>query len=125
MRIAIRNGSASFGNLPQRETLAMQDRATPPGDRCPSIKARAVAQCLTFESCANLRTIHPCDFRCESMSDTNMKLLITRREAAASLSISVRTLDTWTKSGKIRPTRIGNRVLYSTANLQAFIDGQT
>jgi excisionase family DNA binding protein len=52
------------------------------------------------------------------------KLLLTAREAAAALSISERTLWTLTKCGAIAHVRAGRRVLYSPADLAAWIDRQ-
>lgn len=49
------------------------------------------------------------------------KLLLTRGEAARALSISVDTLDRLHKCGDIKCVRIGSRVYYAVAELQAFI----
>jgi excisionase family DNA binding protein len=43
------------------------------------------------------------------------------REAAKALSISPRTLATWTKAGIVPHTKIGKVVLYSAADLQAWL----
>jgi excisionase family DNA binding protein len=48
--------------------------------------------------------------------------LLNRREAAAFLRISERTLFTLTASGAIPSVRIGARVLYSVKSLREFID---
>ena len=49
------------------------------------------------------------------------KLLITRKEAAEALSISVDTLDELRNKGKIRCIYIGARVYYSPDELYSFI----
>jgi len=49
------------------------------------------------------------------------KLLITRKEAAEALNISVDTLDMLRNSGKIRAVNIGARVYYSPDELRAFV----
>ena len=49
------------------------------------------------------------------------KLLITRKEAAEALSISVDTLDELRNKGKIRCINIGARVYYSPDELYSFI----
>jgi hypothetical protein len=48
--------------------------------------------------------------------------LLNRREAAAHLRISERSLFALTASGAIPRVRVGSRVLYSVRSLQAFID---
>lgn len=49
------------------------------------------------------------------------KLLITRKEAAEALNISVDTLDELRNAGKIRAVNIGARVYYSPDELRAFV----
>lgn len=49
------------------------------------------------------------------------KLLITRKEAAEALSISVDTLDELRNKGKIRCINIGARVYYRPDELYSFI----
>ena len=49
-------------------------------------------------------------------------LLLDARSAAKSLSISERTLWTFTKKGDIPCIRIGKRVLYSPDDLRTWID---
>lgn len=49
------------------------------------------------------------------------KYLITRKEAAASLSISVDTLDELRAAGKIRSVNIGARVYFSPDELKSFV----
>lgn len=49
------------------------------------------------------------------------KLLITRKEAAEALSISVDTLDELRADGKISAVTIGARVYFSPAELEAFV----
>lgn len=49
------------------------------------------------------------------------KLLITRKEAAQALNISVDTLDELRSAGKVRALNIGARVYYSPDELKALI----
>ena len=49
------------------------------------------------------------------------KLLLTRKEAAEALSISVDTLDELRADGKIKAVTIGARVHIAVAELEAFI----
>ena len=49
------------------------------------------------------------------------KLLLTRKEAALALNISVDTLDMLRNSGKLRAVNIGARVYYSPDELRAFV----
>lgn len=49
------------------------------------------------------------------------KLLVTRKEAAEMLSISVDTLDELHKAGKIRSVYIGVRRYYAPEELMAFL----
>lgn len=49
------------------------------------------------------------------------KLLLTRKEAAQTLNISVDTLDELRSAGKVRALNIGARVYYSPDELKAFI----
>lgn len=49
------------------------------------------------------------------------KLLLTRKEAAQALNISVDTLDELRSAGKVRALNIGARVYYSPDGLKAFI----
>lgn len=49
------------------------------------------------------------------------KLLLTRKEAAQALNISVDTLDELRNAGKIRAVNIGARVYYSPDELRAFV----
>ncbi|MFL6307509.1 MAG: helix-turn-helix domain-containing protein [Candidatus Sulfotelmatobacter sp.] len=47
-------------------------------------------------------------------------ILVSREIAADALSISVVTLDRLVKADKIRPTRIGRKVLFTDADLRKF-----
>ena len=49
------------------------------------------------------------------------KLLLTRKEAADALNISVDTLDVLRNDGKIRSVNIGVQVYFSPDELKAFI----
>lgn len=44
--------------------------------------------------------------------------LLTRKETAKRLNITLATLHEYTKSGKIIANRIGNRVLYKECDIQ-------
>lgn len=50
-----------------------------------------------------------------------MEKLLTRKEAAQALNISVDTLDELRSAGKVRALNIGARVYYSPDELKAFI----
>ncbi len=60
-----------------------------------------------------------------SINDRNQtridRLLLTAREAARILSISERTLFTWTKRGEIQCVRIGRAVRYDPTDLKRWI----
>ena len=49
------------------------------------------------------------------------KLLLTRKEAAQALNISVDTLDELRNSGKLRAVNTGARVYYSPDELKSFV----
>lgn len=49
------------------------------------------------------------------------KLLLTRKEAADALNISVDTLDEIRNAGYIRCVRIGTRVYYTPEELKSYI----
>lgn len=49
------------------------------------------------------------------------KLLLTRKEAAEALSVSVDTLDRIRDSGVLRALNIGSRVYFSPDELKAFV----
>ena len=51
---------------------------------------------------------------------SEIKILYSRQEAARQLSVSVRTLFDWVKEGKIRPKRVGGRVLFPHRELERF-----
>lgn len=60
-------------------------------------------------------------------SDNNRpfgQLLVTAREAATMLCISLRTLWQLTADGVLRAVRIGRAVRYDVADLRAFIERQ-
>jgi hypothetical protein len=50
------------------------------------------------------------------------KYLLTRKEAAWSLGISIRTLDTMSSRGDIKATWLGGKKLFSPANLKAAVE---
>jgi len=51
----------------------------------------------------------------------NDSILLDKKETAASLSISVRLVEKLVRMGKIEPVRIGDRVLFRRADLEAFV----
>ncbi len=57
------------------------------------------------------------------MSVTNVvKMLLTAKDAAATLSISTRTLWTWTARGDLKAVRIGRAVRYDPQDLRQLIE---
>jgi excisionase family DNA binding protein len=56
------------------------------------------------------------------MASPNPRLLVDRREAAAMLAISERTLWSLTASGELPAIRIRKAVRYSIGDLQKYID---
>ena len=61
----------------------------------------------------------------EQKGKENVRLLLTRFEAAQALGVCERTLDTYTKEGTIPSLRIGSRVLYSVQALEQWIAEQS
>lgn len=49
-------------------------------------------------------------------------LLVSRKEAARLLNLSVISIDLLQKDGRLQPTHIGGRVLFLMANLVAFAE---
>ena len=47
-------------------------------------------------------------------------LLVSRREAARLLNLSIKSIDLLQKDGRLQPTKIGGRVLFSMVTLSAF-----
>lgn len=61
------------------------------------------------------------------MSATNpaaapIRFLLSSREAASALSISLRTLDRWRKAGLVPVVRVRGRVLFDPRDLTALVD---
>ncbi len=50
---------------------------------------------------------------------------VTRKEAAAFLRCSLKTLHTLDTTGDLRPVRIGTKVLYRQKDLETFLSSQT
>lgn len=48
--------------------------------------------------------------------------LLTRKEAAAYLKISLVTLNEWTKKGRVKAHRIGTRVRYYKSDVEAALE---
>ena len=48
----------------------------------------------------------------------------TKKQAAAYLKVSVSTLDTLTATGQVKSFRIGKRVMYRYADLDAYINSK-
>jgi excisionase family DNA binding protein len=57
-----------------------------------------------------------------NQKEVKVKILLNKEEASAALSISVGTLDRLVREGKIIPVRLGARVLFKVADLEAFVD---
>ena len=55
----------------------------------------------------------------KSPSETPMFELLTRAESAAILGVSLATLDTWKRTGKIKGYRIASRVRFKKNELEA------
>ena len=51
---------------------------------------------------------------------TTDKLLYSRKEAAAALGVCVLTVDNLVKRGELKPRRVGDRVMFSGAELLRF-----
>ena len=51
------------------------------------------------------------------------RLAVSKKEAAAMLNVSERSLDNWRRDGKIIARKIGSRVLFPLESLRAFISG--
>jgi excisionase family DNA binding protein len=54
-------------------------------------------------------------------NESTLKLLLTRSEAAATLSISIRTLDALLARGELPTRRLGRRRLIARTDLERFI----
>lgn len=50
------------------------------------------------------------------------RLAVSAKEAAQMLGVTDRTVRNWTKSGELHARRIGGRVLYPVASLNAFLN---
>jgi excisionase family DNA binding protein len=69
--------------------------------------------------------LRPFDVPANPLSGTtNIRLLLTPREAAMALAISERSLWDLTRRGVIRRVRLGRSVRYSLDDLRSFIDVQ-
>lgn len=53
--------------------------------------------------------------------ESDARLAVKPEEAARLLGINRRTLDNWTRAGRIPATRIGRVVLYRIADLEALL----
>lgn len=51
------------------------------------------------------------------------KLLISKDDAAAMLSVSLRTIDNLVRAKELRPRRIGRRLLFTRTELERFSRG--
>lgn len=57
---------------------------------------------------------------------SNEKDLMTRKEVCNYLQCSETSLWTWTKTGKIKATKIGKKkVMYQRSDVEAFLESQT
>ena len=50
----------------------------------------------------------------------NEPILLSRKDAAQLISLSVRTLDYLVSSGELKPLRVGKKLLFRRAALEAF-----
>ena len=50
--------------------------------------------------------------KCPPCAEVKEKALLTRKEVAEMLSVSLTTLHDWNKQGRLRATKINGRVLY-------------
>lgn len=65
--------------------------------------------------------VHALREELQTLREPDEDALLTREEAADRLRISTRTLDDLEASGRLRAVRIGRRVLYHPATLDAYI----
>lgn len=56
-------------------------------------------------------------------SSAELKLALTRQEAARALGISATTVDRLTRAGKLKPVRVTRRPLYAVEELERFLSG--
>jgi excisionase family DNA binding protein len=56
------------------------------------------------------------------MGDIRTRILLTRREAADALGISIDTLGRLLDRGELRAVRVGRSVLVPTSDVQSFVD---
>lgn len=54
--------------------------------------------------------------------EIRVKLLLNKEEASAALSISTATLDRMVREGRIKPVKLGARVLFKVIDLEAFVE---
>jgi excisionase family DNA binding protein len=69
--------------------------------------------------------VHSILAKLNQLDGTDPDALLTRHEAADRLRVSTRTLDDLEASGRLQAIRIGRRVLYHPATLDAFIRQQS
>jgi excisionase family DNA binding protein len=86
-------------------------------ERCLNIAHEDLAACGVVD----LRASAPPDST--QHNQTNQKLLFSREEAAAALSISIRSLDYLIANKELSARRIGTRVLIQAADLRKFARG--
>ncbi|MBL9169926.1 MAG: helix-turn-helix domain-containing protein [Verrucomicrobiales bacterium] len=58
-----------------------------------------------------------------SRSSGELKLALTRQEAARALGISATTVDRMTRRGQLKPVRVTRRPLYAVEELERFLSG--
>jgi len=71
------------------------------------------------------KDVHSILSKLDQLDGTDPDALLTRQEAADRLRVSTRTLDDLEASGRLQAIRIGRRVLYHPATLDAFIRQQS
>ena len=51
------------------------------------------------------------------------RLAVSKKEAAAMLGVSERSLNNWVRQGKLTARKAGTRLLFPVKSLQNFLDG--
>lgn len=65
--------------------------------------------------------MHDCYFACMQRESEFHKLLISKREAAGALSVSLRMIDTLIKRGHLASRLVGRKRLVLVSSLESFI----
>jgi excisionase family DNA binding protein len=67
---------------------------------------------------ATVRLLH--DARMDTSQEKQIRLLITKREAASALSVSIRTIENFIRRKELAARKIGRRTLIPLASLESF-----